>query len=136
MAKKPAGSSSRRKTGSAGKKIPDEISFDFIKSNYFRVIAVEGAFGGLSPSARNIHMAIYSERRPIPRTTVHTVSKDGVLGAEERDKRDERSSYVREIEADLVMDLPTAISTRQWLDDKIMQIEKAGTVILMEQKDE
>jgi hypothetical protein len=49
-----------------------EIEFDFIKSNFFRVIHVDGAFGGLSPNGF-VHMALYSERRAIPTKVVHKI---------------------------------------------------------------
>ena len=65
-----------------------ELSFDFIKSNYFRVICVDGAFGGVSPTGRSVHMAIYSERRPLPRKTVHSIEEDGDLGDEVKDNRE------------------------------------------------
>lgn len=103
---------------------PAEISFEFIKSAFFRVISVEGAFGGLSPTGRSIHMAIFSERRPIPRKTVHPLMDDGSLGEELKDRRESRESFVREIEADLVLDLPTAIGVHQWLGNKIQELAK------------
>jgi hypothetical protein len=100
----------------------NELSFDFIKSNYFRVICVDGAFGGVSPTGRGIHMAVYSERRPLPRKTVHSLEEDGSLGDELRDKRETRTALVREVEADLVMDLLTATAVRDWLNEKIIQL--------------
>ena len=102
--------------------LPSEVSFDFIKSNLFRVIAVDGAFGGLSPNARKIHMAVYSERRPIPKRTVHVISEEGVLGDEVSDKREVRDAFVREVEADLVISLEVAQAMRAWLDDRITEI--------------
>ena len=32
--------------------IPSEVEFDFIKSNFFRVIKADGAFGGVAPNGR------------------------------------------------------------------------------------
>ncbi len=109
--------------------LPKEIAFDFIKSNYFRVISVDGAFGGLSLSGRTINMAIYSERRPIPKRVVTSVKPDGFLGDEVKDKRDERDAIVRELEANLVFDLSTAIAIRGWLDDKITQMVHAKNAL-------
>ena len=43
-----------------------EVAFDFIKSEYFRVIHADGALGGPTPQGL-VHMAFYSERPPIPR---------------------------------------------------------------------
>lgn len=100
----------------------DSLSFDFIKSNYFRVIHMDGAFGGLSPNGTQIHMAIWNERRALPKRVVHPL-KDGTLGMEDMAKRDVRPAHVREVEVDVVMDLETATHLRIWLDDKIRQLQ-------------
>ena len=70
-------------------KPPKEIEFDFIKSNLFRVIRGDGAFGGIAPGGA-IHMSIYSERHPIPTKTVHKL-EGGQLGPELRDRREGRT---------------------------------------------
>ena len=56
--------------------IPSEVEFDFIKSNFFRVIKADGAFGGVAPNGA-IHMQIFSERQPIPHTTTRGVRRRG-----------------------------------------------------------
>lgn len=102
-----------------------ELEFDYEKSNYFRVIHVDGAFGGVSPGSRAIHMAVYSERQPIPKKTVQTVQQ-GVLGPEILEKRIVRSGIFREIEADLVLSLDAAIALRTWLDSKVIELQKVN----------
>ena len=57
-------------------KLPKELEFDFIKSNFFRVIKADGAFGGISPNG-SIHMALYSERSAIPTKTFHSLEALG-----------------------------------------------------------
>lgn len=97
-----------------------EIRFDFIKSNYFRVIHVEGVFGGNSPRGL-INMAIFNERWPIPKQITHEF-KDGQSGSEiERASRD---AIVREVEAQLVMNVETAKIICKWLENKIKNYEK------------
>jgi hypothetical protein len=103
-------------------KVPKEIEFDFIKSNFFRVIRSDGAFGGLAPNG-SVHMGIYSERQPIPTKMVHKVEA-GKLGAEMRERRQGRKAIVREVEADIVMDIQQAIILRDWLGEKIKQYEE------------
>lgn len=115
------------KPPSNGKK-PKDVSFDFIKSAHFRPISVDGIFGGLSPQGRSIHMALYSERRALPRKTVHPVSAEGKLGEEIMGKRESRDAFIREIEVDAVMDLQTAMSLRKWLTGKIQELAKAQDV--------
>lgn len=102
--------------------LPTEIGFDFIKGNFFRVISVDGAFGGLSPQGRFIHMGLYSERQPYPTKVIHEVAKNRVLGDELKDKRQSRRGFVRELEADVVMDLPAAIGLQSWLTGRIKEM--------------
>jgi hypothetical protein len=100
---------------------PKEIEFDFVKSNFFRVIRADGAFGGVSPQGA-IHMAVYSERQPIPTKTVHKF--EGMqLGPEIRSKRQGRKAIVREVEADIVLELGQAIILRDWLGAKIGELQ-------------
>jgi hypothetical protein len=104
-------------------KLPKELEFDFIKSNFFRVIKADGAFGGISPNG-SIHMALYSERSAIPTKTFHSLEASGQLGPELREKRQGRRAILREVEVDVSMDIAQAIVLRDWLTDKIDQFEK------------
>ncbi|WP_145987240.1 MULTISPECIES: hypothetical protein [Bradyrhizobium] len=109
-------------------KASGEIEFHFEKSRYFRVIHVDGAAGGFSPGNRNVHLAIFSERSPLPRTVVHNVA-DGVLGAEIESRRESKKGVFREIEADLVMSIETAIALREWLNERITESELISSMI-------
>jgi hypothetical protein len=71
-----------------------------------------------------MNIAVYSERRPLPQKTVHPISATGVVGDELADKRQSRLAFVREIEANLVMDLDTARALRAWLDRHIAEMTK------------
>lgn len=99
-----------------------ELKYDYIKSNYFRVIHVDGAWGGITPRL-SIRMAVFNERGAIPTQTVQAVSPEGTVGEEIFEKRASRDSIVREVEADLVMDLATANVLVTWLQDKIKKLE-------------
>src|SRR5262245_651851 len=98
-------------------RIPKTIAYDFIKSNFFRVIHADGAFGGLSPNGY-VHMQLYNERRAIPKTMVHAI-EGGELGGKLVAKRKERKALVREVEVDVVMNIAQAEALRAWLEDKI-----------------
>lgn len=100
----------------------DGFPAHLIKGNHFRVIHVDGAWGGVTPSLNNIQMVIFNHRTPIPQLLVHEVSDDGIVGKES--KAVGRPGIVREMEAALVFDLKTAKSIRAWLDDKIADLEK------------
>ncbi len=84
-----------------------EIRFDYIKSNFFRVIYADGGLAHVSPSGK-VHLALYGERGAIPQRTVHLRGPDNTLGAEIRDERVARDAIIREVEVDIVMDLDTA----------------------------
>ncbi|MHC4527943.1 MAG: hypothetical protein ACYTEX_21930 [Planctomycetota bacterium] len=123
---------SRAKPKRASKKPPTEgqelavlqsgkINFDYIKSNQFRVIRVDGAHGGIAPNGRTIQMALFSERSPIPKRETYKLEK-GRLGAVAT--RDARDAVIREVEVEALMDLETANRIVAWLKDKIDVAEK------------
>ena len=77
------------------------VNFDYIKSQNFRVIHMDGALGGLTPNG-HIHMSLYSERPPIPRRMVYPLA-EGQLGEEIKDERVTRDAIVREVDIDVMM---------------------------------
>jgi hypothetical protein len=101
-------------------KLPIEIKFDYIKSNQFRVIHVDGAHGGVSPKGL-IQMAFFSERAPIPKRETYSLEQ-GKLGP--RTKVEQRDAIVREVEVETLIDLQVAKVIVQWLGEKIEQAEK------------
>ncbi|HVV17421.1 MAG TPA: hypothetical protein VHH90_09485 [Polyangia bacterium] len=107
------------------------LNIDYIKSAHFRVIHVDGAHGGLRPSGRTIHMALFSERNAIPQHEEYTVA-DGALG--ERIRRDGREAIVREVEVDAIMDLDTAKALRDWLTQVVAQAEGVSAEIAKARK--
>ncbi len=105
---------------------PEEIQsktlkIHFIKSHHFRVIHVDGAWGAITPDL-NIQMAVYSERRPIPQQLIQEILPDGSLGAIVEGIS--REGIVREVEADLVMDMDTARAISVWLKERIERLEE------------
>lgn len=109
-----AGKSSAKKTATRDKM----LTIDYVKSNFFRVIHSDGAWGGLSPRGDAIQMYFWSERPAIPQEYVHTLTDRGI-GEEIKQKRKVRSNLVREVEAGVVMSKKTAIVFRDWLNEKI-----------------
>lgn len=96
------------------------VTYHYIKSRFFRVVHADGAYGGLTAQG-NIHVAMYNERRAIPRTVIREIEGDE-LGPEKI--VDARAGVVRELEVDVVMGISTARSLHQWLGDKIESWEK------------
>jgi hypothetical protein len=93
----------------------------YIKSTHFRVIHVDGALGGRSPRGQ-LHISVFSERSPLPQVVTHRLNGDGTLG--EILRVEGKQNVVREVEADLVMDLETAQKLSEWLQKRL---EEAST---------
>jgi hypothetical protein len=106
------------KNGKETEKPPIEIKFDYIKSNQFRVIHVDGVHGGSSPKGL-IQMAFFSERNPIPKQETYELEK-GMLA--KRKKVEKREAIVREVEVEALFDLQVAEAIVGWLQEKIVQI--------------
>jgi hypothetical protein len=100
-----------------------KAKFDFIKSPAFRVIHADGMFGGPTPRG-NLFISFYSERFPIPTSTVHEVKASGELGEEIRSERTGRTGVLREVEVGVECDLEVAKAFSTWLQQKIGEIEK------------
>lgn len=101
--------------------VPKDITFHYIKSNFFRVIRVDGAYGGLSPHG-DIHMAVYNQRQPIPVQTTNLITPDGKLGDESG--KVAREGIVREVEADINCSPHVARTIAKWLIEKADMAEK------------
>jgi hypothetical protein len=102
----------------------DRVKFDYIKSNFFRVVHADGVFGGITPRL-DIQMDVWSERQAIPKEVVHELRPDGTLGEEMREERVVRDAIVREVEVGVVIDVGLAKSMINWLQEKIERIEEA-----------
>ena len=112
----------RKKKKKKGKKsIPASISFDYIKSNQFRVSHIDGIHGGVTPNGLAIQMALFSERSPIPKTETYKLSK-ARLG--KRINSIKRDAIIREVELEAIISLDTAKRTVIWLQEKINTIEE------------
>lgn len=99
------------------------IQFHYIKNPAFRVLHVDGAYGGITPRGL-IHCAVYSERPAIVRIAEQDF--DAVASRPVGDQRtvDSREGIVRELDADLMMSLPTAMELRDWLTLRIDELTK------------
>ncbi len=102
---------------------PKKIRFHYIKSNYFRVVHVDGAHGGITPNG-NIFFSAYSQRAPIPQITTHKIEADGSVTEEIREERVGKDGIVREVEVGIMMDAATAESLHKWLGEKVKALMK------------
>ncbi len=98
-----------------------KINFDYIKSNQFRVVRVDGVHGGIAPNGHTIQMALFSERAPIPKRETYKL-KQGKLG--ERTAVEQRDAIIREVEVEALIDIETAKRIAEWLKGKIDVADK------------
>lgn len=106
--------------GTSGEESPVEIRFDYIKSNFFRVVHADGVHGGVTAKG-GLQVAFFSERKPLPKTETYRIHQGHVgecVGAEIRE------AIVREVEVEVLMNLSMAKAMYQWLGDKIESAEK------------
>jgi hypothetical protein len=96
------------------------LRFHYIKSNFFRVVHMDGALGGLTPRGY-IHCAIYNERAAVPLVTEYKLVDDVLSGEEPIEGK---VGMVRELEVDLMMSRPVAEELRNWLTDRIKEYDK------------
>lgn len=124
---------STRKNTPMDAAVPTTIKFSYIKSNYFRVIHVDGGIGGFSSD--KIVLNLYSERGPIPKTTTHELGvvkeegggfKSAVVGKEIPKERECKDGLIREIEVGLTLSVDSARRVRDWLSDQIERLEAQG----------
>lgn len=101
---------------------PTQVEFHYVKSGLFRVVHVDGAWGGATPRG-HITMSVFSERGPIPQRLVHKINEDGTLG--EQVSSVSKTGIIREVEVELVMDLEAARSIGDWLTKNIITLTAA-----------
>ncbi len=97
----------------------EQIEYHYLKSNFFRVVHADGAFGGITPRGY-IHFSLFNERGPIPKKTVREIRADGTLLPQTIKKS--KSGVVREIEIDVVLDKDAAVHLHSWLGRKIIEL--------------
>ena len=97
-----------------------KITFKYVYPEDLRDLYVNGIFGGVTPR-KEIYAHLYSERHPIPKKVVHRVEKDGTLGPEEEIEKG--GDVVRFVQASIIMDLPTAVAFRDWINGRIKYLE-------------
>jgi hypothetical protein len=100
---------------------PDTVEIEYVKSPLYRLIHVDGAWGGATGAA-NLRMAVYSEGAKVPDKEIRHITDDkqtaGTLPAGGTIR------VTREIEADLVMNLPVARALHKWLGDHLENLAR------------
>lgn len=100
---------------------PTKVKFHYQKSQFFRVIHVDGVIGNLTPQGL-LHLAVFSERTAIPQSAVHELHQ-GSLG--QVVETEGKEGFVREIDTDLIMTKDAAVGIRDWLNEMLKDYERA-----------
>jgi hypothetical protein len=102
--------------------VPQQVVFHYIKSTFFRVAHADGVIGGITPRGP-IHISFYSERPAIPQSTEQAILETGALG--EITAQTGREGIVREMDIDIIITRQVAADLRDWLAQRIEDLDKA-----------
>ena len=94
----------------------NQVTFNFERSPFFRVVHSNGAWGGITPR-QELSVTFYSESFPLPRQVMHKIEASGGLGPEIN--RNASTEVHRECEVEVLMSMGEAINLHRWLEDKI-----------------
>jgi hypothetical protein len=101
-------------------KMPDQITFKYVCPEDLRDLYVNGLYGGVTPR-KEIYIHFFSERHPLPKKATHKIDEQGNLG--EQLGVEVGGDVVRMVQTSIVMDPATAVSLRDWLNEKINFVE-------------
>jgi hypothetical protein len=99
----------------------DRITFEYRFADGYRTHHVDGATGGVTPNGF-IHFAVYSEKFELPVKQTFRLGTDGTIGAA-LDGLVSTRKIVRELSADIMVSLATARGLRDWLSERITELE-------------
>jgi len=103
------------------KKEISEIIYNYSKSPDYRVYNADGVFGGTMPNGK-INCNIFSEIAMLPDKITFDIQKNMTLKEKKRTP-EFKNEVNRELQTGFVMDLQTAKSFKNWLENKIKVIE-------------
>ena len=98
-------------------KKPNKITFNYIKTPSYRTYHVDGFYGGLTAKG-NLYVELFVERAVTPQKEIYEIKGNALMP---NPKREGKEGVVREIEAGMIMDYPTMLIFKKWLDEKINQ---------------
>ncbi len=106
----------------SNQKSEEVIIFEYIKSNFFRVVHADGAIGGVTPEG-NLHLAFFSDRPAIPKMQVFKRNPDGSLGNILNEHTVVRPGIIREMDVDIVISREAARSLVSWLNQNLEMLD-------------
>ena len=105
------------------------LRIEYKKSQAFRVIHADGAYGGTSPRLQ-LFIAFYSERFPIPTVLTYETSETGAPVRELTAERESKEGLFREVEVGVTLDINAAKGFLDWLTARVAELEKKREEIL------
>jgi len=100
----------------------EKITFVYQHAPNYRPEYISGVWGGINPSGL-IEAHFYSDHIPLPETTIHKI-EEGKMGKAISKTPEHTIGPTRIVKQGVVMDLQLAKSFRDWLDDKIGELER------------
>ncbi len=99
--------------------IKSHVKYNFIKSQQYRDIQIDGIWGGVHPGGY-IQMAVFKDKSHLPEMVEYEVGEDGRIGKES--SRELPDGITRVLEVDIAMNLNVAIVMRDWLNQRIREL--------------
>jgi len=103
------------------KKLPSELEFFFETAPDHRVIASNGAWGGMTPRG-DIYIDFFIEKQAVPDSIKNSVSEEGNLGKIIEMKPPKR--FVRELQVGVLLTKLEAQNLVKFLNERIQQLEE------------
>jgi hypothetical protein len=109
--------------------IPNKLRIEYKKSQSFRVIHADGAYGGTTPRLQ-LFIAFYNERFPIPQVLTYETSATGAPEREIISERESKEGIFREVEVGVTLDVTAAKGFLAWLTEHVSELEKTRERVL------
>jgi hypothetical protein len=97
-----------------------ELTFKYVRSSEYRVVAVNGAHGGITGRG-DFRIDLFLESGAIPTTITHSLTPDGLGPEIGRDPPP--PDIVRELQVAVVLQLDQAKSLAHWILENLRQFE-------------
>ena len=108
-----------------GASSPAQVTFRFSKDENYRLIPVNGAWGGVTPRG-DVQVELFHENHAMPTTVVHSVTEGRVAGELKRTPKAEKTEVQRTVLAGMVLTAEQAESIGRWLQAKAREARERG----------
>src|ERR1700687_2033431 len=99
----------------------NKIGFYYQRSRHYRTIHADGAQFGVTPRGA-VQFTLFSDQKPMPEFELHRVTPEGNIG-EVIEQVTKQGAVIREVEVNIVMDVPTITEFLNALQKVLAQIK-------------